>query len=235
MLDEPLSDQEVDELDALLESAATPDECMDITALDGFLTAVAIGPGFPLPSTWMPVIWGGRSEPVFDSAEQAQRFVSLIMRRMNMICAGLTEDPPAFEPIFLEGEVEGGGTIVLAHDWCAGFMGAVELNFDDWQPLMDDQCNNAFLIPFVKLGIDEGRDEINVAEDPRAEHDRLVELIEPCVAAIDGFWKLRWRRTHAAPGETPDRPRSRRVGRNAPCPCGSQRKFKKCCATQPGT
>ena len=44
MLDEPLSDQEVDELDAFLESAATPDECMDITALDengGVLTASA--------------------------------------------------------------------------------------------------------------------------------------------------------------------------------------------------
>jgi hypothetical protein len=48
------------------------------------------------------------------------------------------------------------------------------------------------------------------------EHDRFVELIEPCVAAIEGFWNLRWRKTHAAPRETPDRPRSRRVGRNAP-------------------
>jgi hypothetical protein len=44
MLDEPLSGQEVDEFDAFLESAPTPDECMDITALDengGVLTASA--------------------------------------------------------------------------------------------------------------------------------------------------------------------------------------------------
>ncbi len=118
MLDAPLSDQEVDELDAFLESDATPDECMDITALDGFLTAVAIAPGLPPPSTWMPVIWGGKGEPVFHSAEGAQRIVSLIMRRMNMIGARLGQAPPAFEPILLECEVEGGGTIVLAHDWC---------------------------------------------------------------------------------------------------------------------
>ena len=46
-LDAPLSDQEIDELEAFLESDATPREYMDITALDGFLTALAIGPGLP--------------------------------------------------------------------------------------------------------------------------------------------------------------------------------------------
>jgi hypothetical protein len=35
-LDTPLSDQEIDELEAFLESDATPREYMDITALDGF-------------------------------------------------------------------------------------------------------------------------------------------------------------------------------------------------------
>ena len=233
MLDEPLSDQEVDELDAFLESAATPDECMDITALDGFLTAVAIGPGFPLPSSWMPVIWGERAEPSFDSAEQAGRIVSLIMRRINMICGGLQEGLPAFEPILLEGEVEGGETIVLAHDWCAGFMAGVEFSFDDWRSLVDDQDNSAFLVPFVKLGTEEGRDEINGAADPRAEHDRFVELIEPCVVAIDAFWKLRWRKMSSGQRDAFARPRRHKVGRNDPCPCGSQRKFKKCCATRP--
>jgi uncharacterized protein len=234
MLDAPLSDQEADELDAFLESDATPDECMDITALDGFLTAVAIAPGLPPPSTWMPVIWGGKGEPVFHSAEGAQRIVSLIMRRMNMIGARLGQEPPAFEPILLECEVEGGGTIVLAHDWCAGFMAAVELAFDDWQPLVDDQSNSPLLVPFIKLGTDEGRDEINAAEDQRAEYDRLVGTIGLCVTAIDAFWKLRRRKGSAAMREALRRPRSLRPGRNDPCPCDSQRKFKKCCAMRPG-
>jgi uncharacterized protein len=150
-----------------------------------------------------------------------------------MICWGLKEEPHAFEPILLEGEVEGGETIVLAHDWCAGFMAAVELSFDDWQPLVDDQNNRALLVPFVKLGTDEGRNEINAAEDPRAEHDRTVELIEPCVVAIDVFWKLQWRKMSSVQRDAFARLRSHRVGRNDPCPCGSERKFKKCCATRP--
>jgi len=46
VLDALLSDQEIDELDAFLASEARPQECMDITALDGLLTAVAFGPIF---------------------------------------------------------------------------------------------------------------------------------------------------------------------------------------------
>ena len=46
-LDAPLSDQEIDEFDIFLESEARPHKCMSITALDGFLTALAIGPSLP--------------------------------------------------------------------------------------------------------------------------------------------------------------------------------------------
>ncbi len=52
----PLSDQEIDELEAFLESDATPHGCMDISAVDGFLTALALGPSVPLPSRWMTII-----------------------------------------------------------------------------------------------------------------------------------------------------------------------------------
>jgi uncharacterized protein len=153
MLEAPLSDQEID---AYLESDAAPDECMDITALDGLFTAVAIGPGLPLPSTWMPAIWGGKGEPAFDSGESSHRIVGLMLRRMNEIGARLGLDPPVFDPILLEGEAEGGGLIILAHDWCAGFMAGVELFLDDWRPLVDDPSNCIFLLPFVKLGTAEG-------------------------------------------------------------------------------
>jgi len=52
-LDVLLSDQEIHELDAFLASEATPRECMEITALDGLLTGLAIGCDLPLPSRWL--------------------------------------------------------------------------------------------------------------------------------------------------------------------------------------
>ena len=45
----------------------------------------------------------------------------------------------------------------------------------------------------MKLGTDEGGDEINAAEDPRAEYDNFVDLLTPCVVALDGYWKQRSR------------------------------------------
>ena len=118
---------------------------------------------------------------------------------------------------------------MVAHDWCAGFLAGVELAFDDWQPLLGDQSDSAFLVPLVKLGTDEGREEINAAEEPRAEYDKFVDLLAPCVMALDGYWKRRWTKKSATLRDALDRPRSLRPGRNDSCLCGSGRKFKKCC------
>ena len=48
--DSPLSNEEIRELDAFLTSDATPDWCMGIVTLDGFLSALAIGPDLVPPS-----------------------------------------------------------------------------------------------------------------------------------------------------------------------------------------
>lgn len=97
-LNEPLSDQEVAELDEFLMSDATPEESMGIVTLDGFLTSLVIGPEVVPPSVWLRAIWGGEGEPRFESSEQAHRVISLIMRHFNTL-SFLFEEPPEFAPI----------------------------------------------------------------------------------------------------------------------------------------
>lgn len=82
-LDAALSVHEINELDAFLRSDATPDDCMDVVTLDGFLTALAIGNGLVPPSVWLPVVWGGSAEPTFKSSAQAQGVFTLMMRRFG--------------------------------------------------------------------------------------------------------------------------------------------------------
>ena len=53
----PLSESEMTELEEFLISGVTPEECMDISALDGFLTSLVIGPGLVPPSVWIKAIW----------------------------------------------------------------------------------------------------------------------------------------------------------------------------------
>jgi hypothetical protein len=54
ILDTPLSNEEIDEIDAFLLSDATPDDCMDIVTIDGFLTALVI-------PNWCRLAYGSRS------------------------------------------------------------------------------------------------------------------------------------------------------------------------------
>src|SRR5258708_39197751 len=85
--------------------------------------------------------------------------------------------------------------------------------FDDWQ-LLGDESNSVFLVPLVKLGTDEGREEIN----PRAEYDKFVDLLMPRVVALDRYWKRRAAKRSGGLREAFDRPRLMRAGSKHSCP-----------------
>ena len=66
-----------------------------------------------------------------------------------------------------------------------------------------------------------GTEELDLDADEERLEELLAEapdMIAPCVVAIDRFWKIRRARGHVP-----------KTGRNAPCPCGSGRKYKLCC------
>ena len=77
---------DLDVLDAFLMSGRAPENSMGLSDLDGFLTAIVVGPELIMPSEWLPVVWGDE-EPTFDSTEEADRIHSVIMARYNEIIA----------------------------------------------------------------------------------------------------------------------------------------------------
>jgi uncharacterized protein len=225
----PLSHEEIRELDVFLMSDATPDECMDIVTLDGFLSALAIGPDLVPPSVWLPLIWGGEKEPVFESSAQAERIIGILMRRFNNICLMFGENAAGFEPLLYTREVDG-ETEWIGEDWCVGFMEAVDLSFDEWQPFFDDKPSCALLAPILILGTEVGWEELDASADAEAESEAALEALGPSVEAIAAYWRRHWRTKVMGSKEANLRARALRPGRNDPCPCGSGRKFKKCCA-----
>lgn len=206
----------LEELEGFLSSDRTPDSCMLLSDLDGFLTAVAIGPELIMPSEWLPVIWG-EGEPEFESMEEAQRIIHAIMGRYNEILDVLRHEPEAFEPIFWEtaaGEV-------LAGDWAMGFMDGVKLRRGAWEPLIQSEEDGGLIAPIVALLHDEDGNPLLEGEgDELADLQRVAaDLIASSVVAIDRFWRSGRRARRTEP----------KVGRNEPCPCGSGRKYKRCC------
>ena len=55
------------------------------------------------------------------------------------------------------------------------------------------------------------------------------ELIEKFGSMEDAFKQMPWLRPIKAEHITPKQRFHQKIGRNDPCPCGSEKKFKKCC------
>jgi uncharacterized protein len=176
------------DLDALaryLDSDQSPDECMGLSDLDGFLTGVIVGPELIMPSEWLPVIWGDEA-PEFESTAQAEAIISLIMSRYNEIVAGFNSDPERFEPIFWKRP--SGEAIVM--DWAAGFLDAIELRRTAWEPLFKHHRAKLLLEPLLILGDDGEHDDERDPDDRWKEfYASRPDVIPNCVLGIYNFWK----------------------------------------------
>ncbi|MBT7745398.1 MAG: UPF0149 family protein, partial [Alphaproteobacteria bacterium] len=49
-----LDEEMLEELDEFLMSEDAPEDCLQISDLDGFLTGIVVGPELIMPSEWVP-------------------------------------------------------------------------------------------------------------------------------------------------------------------------------------
>jgi len=184
--DLPADETGYDVLDSYLESDRSPPESMLISDLDGFLTAVAIGPELIRPSEWLPVVWGGE-QPAFDDENEAQAVLGAIMSRYNQILREVEHQ--RFEPIFW---TDPGGTMIAA-DWAEGFAMAMGLRPKSWEPLFQSRKHGSLLIPILALcSDDEGGSALGL--NAEAEEEIMADaadLIPDCVIGIATFWRSR--------------------------------------------
>lgn len=230
-----LSEQEMDELDSFLMSDATTNEVMLLDCLDGFLTALVSGPAMPKPGEWMPRVWGPTAEdaPKFENDVQAERITGLMMRHLNAIGWSLQQEPEHFEPVFDLQVYEGDEREYMDGEmWAHGYMTGINMQRDGWKPLFESRHGSEILRPIYLLGSPEitGAEEALV-ETP-AQREELSKQIPASVGLIYKFWAPQRRASDIANGKIPE-DEIPKISRNAPCSCGSGRKFKKCCgATQ---
>jgi uncharacterized protein len=223
-LDDPLSDKEFKELDQFLLSDRCADDGMTMDSLHGYLTALAIGPEQVLMAEWLPRIWGeaGKDGPKFKNDKEGERIVGLIARFSNEVAMTFDVAPKEFEPLYCEHEVD--GRMLLDGDaWAWGFWEGMQLRADAWEPLWESELAD-LLRPVYLLGADEvEEEEMALVDDPAKRHKLAIEM-EAAIPHIHRFW-LPHRKSAVAQIKH-DAPK---VGRNDPCPCGSGKKFKKCC------
>ena len=233
-----LDDDQIECLTALLEQRAVPFKGFNLEALDGFLSALVVGPSVVPVEEWQPVVWGGKPRR-WETAEEEAQVQALLMGHWNMCSARvrhgeddlpdhlaplmwLPEDPDLTgEDALREDELD------VGHDWALGFFAAVGLREAEWDTWLDanDWMDDIFdLLDRLASG------EILDGEDPSAPATPISyrERLEIIVGVPGMLADLNHHRVEALTPREPIR-REATPERNAACPCGSGKKYKKCC------
>lgn len=224
----PLTDDELDRLDEFLLDRVPEDEdtrgrdegVLGISELDGMLTAIVSGPEAIQPSVWLNAVWGDYP-PEWENEQEFMEIFGLIARHMNSISDALMEQPDQFEPIFMEGK-SGREKSLIVDEWCDGYMRGVALAPEQWNVGGLDM--RILLAPIRAFTEQSGWAAHDRSE---AETRNMQRAITPNVREIHAYWLARRAPPHATPATV--RRAGPRVGRNDPCPCGSGKKYKKCC------
>ena len=202
-LDEPLSDAELDELEAFLSSDAVPQDCMDLEMLDGYLCAIVSGPEVIQPSEWLPGVWseGGRAAtPAYTSTEQAQHVMALMLRHVVGLQRTLDESPTRFKPLLYLADGERAKSDKApdkapgeATAWCEGYMLGVKLRDDDWQPLYDAREARDWMFPVEALAFGDQDPEFAEWIDDKEKRASLVDELPLAAVLIYRYWHERKR------------------------------------------
>ena len=199
---------------------------------------------------WLPMLFDRDADGIFATAAERTQFLMHWLEREQQLRAALQvpvealDDARALEP----GVIDWRGYLAtvppaerermlgeheppyFAQAWAAGFLDAVDYWGDDWAPPRDREIaadmREALQTIGVLLGDDRAAPTVNLFDEAGA----------PTVseARIDAFGEAIWAvyELHAIARSLGPRvapAASAKVGRNDPCPCGSGRKYKKCC------
>ena len=227
-----LDDDQIERLADLLEQRAVPFKGFNLEALDGYLSALAVGPGEEIPmATWEPPVWG--KPPRWDDAAERAEVEALLQGHHNMAAArvrhGDDDLPDHLAPLLWlpeDPEEEADDELDVGRDWALGFFTAVELREVEWDQWLDD---NEWIDDIFGM-LDRLASGEVLAEDPTAPATPISyrERLEIIAGLPDMLADLHHHRIDALTPREPIR-REATPDRNDPCPCGSGKKYKKCC------
>jgi uncharacterized protein len=197
----------LDDLDDYLMSDASPPKTdFALSDLDGFLTGIIVGPTFVDPRRWLGRVFGGRlpgglKDPLGEAA------LATIIARYNDLSRTLADAPQRFAPLFWKTDDD----IVIAADWCEGFLDAIKLEVDAWAAGTDDPDLNMLLMPIlIHCGDERGASLIGLPPDIEAKAlENAYHAIPPTVCAIRDYWMP----TKSANAARDAQPKSRRPKR----------------------
>jgi uncharacterized protein len=227
-----LDDGEIAWLDGFLarkqvaESQAAPES---IEQVDGFFCALLAGPDGACADEFIPAIWSDNAlpdngtRPLYDSEEQAEYVETLLNRHWRTISLRLERDyphPPLLRRSWDEPQ---------ASHWAGGFLRGVVARAAAWGERSREEPIASLLGGILAIATDP--EEFPDQAATPAERAKLLKVLPMALVHLHCLWRGR-------PSPYRQRRRSetlggagtvRKIGRNESCPCGSGKKYKRCC------
>jgi yecA family protein len=220
---------EVDWLAQFLRSTKVTPMTMPLDMVDGLFCALVAGPVGSRFSDALPAIWDAvklaDDAPRYDSSEQEQYVLALLRRHWTTIGQRLEAGHPHV-PVLSRRSGK-----IQARNWAVGFSVGMRLRAAEWDLRIGDDTIGA--VAAIVLGLTNGRLDALAEEMGAARNDVPGRILPRAMVLLYRAWR-------GLP-VSDDRPEpieqsvgadvGRKVGRNEPCPCGSGKKYKRCCGS----
>jgi len=214
-----LDEEEILWLDECLASDLTiAGKSLSVERIDGFWCALAMDSNRARAREKVNrTIKSVRASVIHNNNEMVAKAHQLLTRMWNTIADRLGASY-AHSPL-LEQLNEPAG-----RHWAVGFLEGMDAMDANWARADDDDEMSMFLRPILRLALDDGEElqEFRMTPERRAED---ITVLRPSILGLHSTLRLRNLRAPQQPTK------SIKVGRNEPCPCGSGKKFKRCCGS----
>lgn len=194
-----------------------------------------------MPSHLIPLIWNGK-EPVFESAEPAKEFFVILMGLWDRLARLQDGSPYPLWPVEWQDDTE---RIILCSQIrraeIRGFLRGLDAGGTDSGEMTPPAADGLRLLRKADSLYQEDVEHITkdhtepVVPGAADRLRKLDDIVQTCFTAIlTGQRQLRSQMINhpAPPTATSSSHPAPTTGRNDPCPCGSGKKFKKCCGRQ---
>jgi len=220
-------------LKRFLASHQRPRETLSYNALAGFLFAISCAPDLIPMSEWLPLVFGGDEEG-FENDEEAREILFCMMSFYNSVNDAALDDCRGLPPGCILSSNPMDNLLVNAplSEWSKGFLRGYAFSREAWDVRLDDGKRTELDKALVVLTFFSRRE---LAENMASlvENTTLAELSTAMLGffpgAIGTFANLGQSAFRELLGKELARARSRQIGRNDSCPCGSGKKYKRCC------
>ena len=201
---------------AMLRAIQAKNLCLE--EADGLLTALAAGPArVPAPEYLAEILLAEGETAGFDSPEHRTLVVDLLTRHHDAIERDLAAGK-APKPWIYGISPDYRGAL-----WTRGYLHGVGLRTADWAPLIrNKQLVDTLLAPLFVMQPDPEHGGKSMLTHERRQ--ALIRALPEIALATKAHWQGEWHPLLDAPA-----PRAVKTGRNDPCPCGSGKKYKRCC------